>query len=438
MKKRIYKRGLLLASTLAVIGAVAGSVNWSDRVERLHNAIGFASPAHAETSKASEAGWSPTEPYPELDVYYPGTEALGPDEIRVIACGSGMPMPRLKQAAPCFLIELGNGDKFVFDMGTGSMHRLYALGIPLDYLDKIFLTHLHGDHMGDLPGFFVYGPQNNRSKPLRIWGPGGGGTKSEWSTKAAMKSIEDMWAWQVGTLAGTIDTRSFKMDVTEYDWSEVMGVIYEDNGVTIRSLPAIHFEQSASFILEWNGFKIAYMGDSLPNKWWIEHAAGADLALGECFLTPELAAKKWHFTGQEALNAVTTIHANALFAGKVMAMTQAKHNVAYHFQNDADTLPTVLAAVRSVYDGPVDFAQDFMTWNVTRDGVRTRMAVPNHESYPTPSLVEKKMAEGGDVYQTPDSVLDGWPDEFNDIADKIYSDFNEKNGTDYTFSLKKK
>ncbi|MGB6337706.1 MAG: MBL fold metallo-hydrolase, partial [Thermoanaerobaculia bacterium] len=91
--------------------------------------------------------WSPTKPYPSHEVYYPGTEELGPDEMRVITCGSGMPMPRLKQAAACILVELGNGDKFIFDMGTGSMERLYALGIPLDFIDKVFLTHLHADHM---------------------------------------------------------------------------------------------------------------------------------------------------------------------------------------------------------------------------------------------------------------------------------------------------
>ena len=39
--------------------------------------------------------------------------------MRVIACGTGMPMPRLKRAAACFLVELGNGDKFIFDMGAG-------------------------------------------------------------------------------------------------------------------------------------------------------------------------------------------------------------------------------------------------------------------------------------------------------------------------------
>ncbi|MCP4398216.1 MAG: MBL fold metallo-hydrolase, partial [bacterium] len=167
---------------------------------------------HAE--EASEALSSPVKAVQERGVYYPGTEDLAPDEMRVIACGSGMPMPRLKQAAACFLIELGNGDKFIFDMGTGSMERIYALGIQLDYIDKVFLTHLHMDHMGDLPAFYIYGPQNNRSVPLRVWGPGGGGTRPEWGTKAALEHVEKTWAWMTGTLAGTIDTRSFSLEVT--------------------------------------------------------------------------------------------------------------------------------------------------------------------------------------------------------------------------------
>jgi hypothetical protein len=45
-------------------------------------------------------------------VYLPYSEDLGPEEMRVIACGTGMPNPRMAQAAACFLVELGNGDKF--------------------------------------------------------------------------------------------------------------------------------------------------------------------------------------------------------------------------------------------------------------------------------------------------------------------------------------
>jgi ribonuclease Z len=419
------QKKVALGAILAM-GAVAlyqwGAYNGSDG-----KSIGLVGPAYAaNTTVASVA--SPTGTTPDRGVYYPGTEELAPDEMRVIACGTGMPMPRLKQAAACFLIELGNGEKLIFDMGTGSMERIYALGIQLDYIDKVFLTHLHMDHMGDLPAFYMYGPQNNRSKPLRIWGPGGGGTPAEWGTKAAMENVEKTWAWMLGTLAGTIDTRSFSMEVTEYDWSKVNNVIYNENDVVIRTVPANHLEQAASFILDWNGMTLAFSGDTLPNKWWIEHTQGVDISIHEAFLTPELAVEKWKFSPEEAMNALTKIHATAALFGKVMAMTNPKHAVAYHFQNDADTLPGMMAAVQQTYDGPVDYAQDFMVWNITKEGVRTRMAVPNHESFPTPPLAEK-IVDRSNPYVQPAWIKEGWPEEVTPVVERLYEEANKAFGT---------
>ena len=61
------------------------------------------------------ASRSPTQGVPASDqsVYSPGTEALKPDEMRIVALGTGMPSARPKQAAACWLVELGNGDKFL-------------------------------------------------------------------------------------------------------------------------------------------------------------------------------------------------------------------------------------------------------------------------------------------------------------------------------------
>ena len=53
--------------------------------------------------------------------YFPNTEALGADEMRVIALGTGTPNFRHSQASASWLIELGNGDRFLFDVGTGSL-----------------------------------------------------------------------------------------------------------------------------------------------------------------------------------------------------------------------------------------------------------------------------------------------------------------------------
>jgi len=125
---------------VAIVVAIGGYIiGYNDGKNGRDPAIVESATAAEHTSSPTK--WSSTKPYPHRDVYYPGTEELKPDEMRVIACGTGMPIPRLKQAAACFLVELGNGEKFIFDMGAGSNERIAALGIPYDQLDKVFLGH---------------------------------------------------------------------------------------------------------------------------------------------------------------------------------------------------------------------------------------------------------------------------------------------------------
>ena len=116
-------------------------------------AIGFYL-AHSDlelTQTAEAAGGvvkSPTGVAPDRYVYYPGAEELKPDEIRLIACGAGVSSSRRSQAATCFLVELYDGQKFLFDIGSGSHANLQALMIPSDFLTKIFLTRLHNRPLG--------------------------------------------------------------------------------------------------------------------------------------------------------------------------------------------------------------------------------------------------------------------------------------------------
>lgn len=59
--------------------------------------------------------------------YFPGTERLGSDEMRIVALGTGMPNQSPSNVAAAFLVELGNGDSFLFDLGTGATDRLAGL-----------------------------------------------------------------------------------------------------------------------------------------------------------------------------------------------------------------------------------------------------------------------------------------------------------------------
>jgi len=382
--------------------------------------------AIADESSAEAA--SPVKALSEREVYYPGTEDLAPDEMRVVACGTGMPNARPKQAAACWLVELGNGDKFLFDIGTGSAERISALKIPYNFLDKIFIGHLHSDHFGDLDAIYCGGIVANRVVPLRVWGPDS--IEPKYGTKVALEHFEKMLAWDIDTRIGNTDTRGAALEVTEFDYTAVNEIIYEENGVTIRTLPAIHiFDGAVSFILEWNGLKFAYSSDTFPNKWWMEHARDMDISIHEAFITPESLVEKQRFTPEAALNVGTQIHTSPAQFGKVMANTNPRMAVAYHFFNDFDTSPQVLRDIRRTYDGPLALAMDYMVFNVTKEEVRVRMAAVDEDIWPQPSTIPL-LPPNPSLNQTPmsDFVKSGRV-VHRELLEEIYAEINEQFGS---------
>ena len=94
---------------------------------------------------------TPSRNYPST--FVPGAEELAADEIRVTILGSGDPFVRPSQASASILIEVGNleRDIFFFDLGSGALKNFDGLRLPVTATTKVFLTHLHADHVGDMP-----------------------------------------------------------------------------------------------------------------------------------------------------------------------------------------------------------------------------------------------------------------------------------------------
>jgi len=372
---------------------------------------------------------SPTKGVPEseMDVYYPGTEDLKPDEMRVVALGTGMPSARPKQAAACWLVELGNGDKFLFDLGSGCHERIAAQKIPYDYLDKVFIGHLHVDHMGDLPTFWLGGTVMNRLTPLRVWGPSGG--TPEYGTKHALDLMKKMYAWDIVTRSGVIDFRGGVLEVNEFPFDGVNKVIYDENGVVVRSIPAVHgLDGAVSFILEWNGLKFVYGSDTIPNKWYVEHAKGADVAVHECFLPPTLLVTKQGFAPSEALMVGTQGHTSPEQFGKVMSLVEPRLAIGYHFYNDFDIEPEVRRRARKTYDGLLALALDYMVFNVTKDDIRVRMSAIDEEIWPSPALKKKNPPDTSKAIPISDFIRSGAMG-LPEVVGPIFDEINEKYGT---------
>ncbi|CUH48707.1 guanitoxin biosynthesis MBL fold metallo-hydrolase GntH [Ruegeria atlantica] len=305
--------------------------------------------------------------------YYPSTEPLGEAEMRVISLGTGTPNFRHSQASASWLVELGNGDKFLFDVGTGSLANLAALEIPYTYLDKVFISHLHVDHIGDLDSLYVGGWVSNRTVPLRVWGPSG--LEPQYGTAAAVDGLKQMLAWDVAGRRGNMPSSGGHIEVTEFDYSKKQ-VVYEQNGVVVQSWPAIHaIDGSVSYSLEWNGLKFVYSGDTNPNKWFVENAQEADLVIHECYLTVQQFIDFKNYDPERARLVATVVHTPPDACGKIFAMIKPRHAIAYHTFSDFDIAPSTIAAIRETYDGPLTLGQDMLVWSITEDAITVREVV---------------------------------------------------------------
>ena len=74
------------------------------------------------------------QPTPYLNsnsTFFPTSEEIGPDEMRITFMGSCPFPPKRDQAATCICVELGNGDRFFFDFGPGCLRNILAAQVPL-------------------------------------------------------------------------------------------------------------------------------------------------------------------------------------------------------------------------------------------------------------------------------------------------------------------
>ena len=371
---------------------------------------------------------SPVEPREDHSGYFPNTEYLGKNEMRVIILGSGMPNARKSQASASILVELGNGDKFIFDCGSESVANLGALEIPYDWLDKVFITHLHQDHFADLLALWIGGWTGGRHGPLRVWGPSG--DKPELGTKAAIEGFRDSMLWDVTSRMGEVPSGGGEVQVNEFDYLAENKIVYKENGVIIRSWPAVHaIDGSVSYSLEWKGMKFVFGGDTYPNKWFVKYAKGADLAIHECFPTMDQLVEQYKFDPMTAINVATHVHTAPSAFGAVMDRVKPRIAVAWHFYNDFDTRYDVYDQIRETYDGPLTLATDLLVFNVTKKDIRVREAIVNPNTWPAPPTMKPNKPDHSLLTPRSEEVNSGM---LADMVEKVVGpqvkDFKKRRG----------
>jgi ribonuclease Z len=336
------------------------------------------------------------------DSYFPGTEKLGVDEMRVTALGTGRPFVRLSQANASWLVELGNGSIFVLDFGFGSFGKFTALEIPTADITALIATHLHSDHVGDFPAFWIGGWVGGRLAPLQVYGPSG--SRPEHGIQHFVNRQTESYAWDSASRRGVLPAVGEQVEVHEFDYAQTR-VVYDDDDTKIISFPALHqFDGPVSYRIDYRGRCFVYSGDTVPNSNFIENATGADLLVHEVFNTVGQLITRSGYDEATARAVGTGIHTSPVDAGRVFAFTNPRLAVAYHFLHDFDTGPEIEAEIRQHYSGPLVLARDHMVFNLTPDTVKTRMAVVSQHAWPNKSRHE----HFGDAKRGPQPEISDW------------------------------
>ncbi|HWL12562.1 MAG TPA: ribonuclease Z [Ureibacillus sp.] len=100
-------------------------------------------------------------------------------QLQFLGTGAGMPSKERNTSALVLKLLEERGTVWLFDCGEATQHQILHTTVRPRKVEKIFITHLHGDHIFGLPGFLSSRSFLGGEDTLKIYGPKG---LKEWIT----------------------------------------------------------------------------------------------------------------------------------------------------------------------------------------------------------------------------------------------------------------
>ncbi len=270
-----------------------------------------------------------------------------PSPLSVLIAGSGAVRAHPTRGGPCYLVTI-DGQNLLFDCGRCAVHNLSRFGVPVETISEVFITHLHFDHICDLPLLLLLSWNNGRDRRLPICGPKGiDGFLENGLRKAYVPDIESRVA------------HGKNRNHLEWDTMEIAkeGLVRESESFTIDTLATKHAGLiNYNYRITTPSSRIVITSDSEPDPRLIDFCRGADLLLIECSGTKEFydtqAWGGWHMTPEYVGHI-----AREAGVKKVIL----KHLVIESFSDDPNVSENMAEVVRSLHpEGETLVAEDGM------------------------------------------------------------------------------
>lgn len=176
---------------------------------------------------------------------------------------------------------------FLVDCGCGTIRRLVEYGISVHRIKGIAFSHMHTDHMADLaPLIFsqLFDPLGPGASELTLFGPHGLAQSFDWLNKAH---------------GGNLKNENSRLKIVEFKENENF-FSGKFGSCDLTALAVNHGHLPAvGYRMDFDGFSIAYSGDSGPCDALIDLAKDADLFICECSV-PDDAELPNHLTPSQA------------------------------------------------------------------------------------------------------------------------------------------
>jgi ribonuclease BN (tRNA processing enzyme) len=274
----------------------------------------------------------------------------------LVVLGSGGPR-MTGRAASSNAIVLDGKARILVDAGSGAAVRLGEVGLDIEDLDTILLTHLHIDHSGDLPGVAkARGMSHHGPMTFRVFGPAARSVFP--STAGFIASLFDAHGIFVYQHTFGAEER-FAVTDLPIDLAAPAREILREGDLRIGSIATNHGEApSVAYRIDGPGWSTAFSGDldpsGLPNLTRL--ATGVDLLVFNCAVLDPPGSPRELYTRHTAPSQI----------GEVARAAGAKRLLLTHIPPLVETASReVLASVGAAYSGPVELARDRMRVSLT-------------------------------------------------------------------------